>query len=130
MPSSQVVKLRPDYADGYTNIGLTNILWEKYGSARASLEKALELSPNNARALYYMALVERGRERPCGSGGPVEKVVAQYPRSRDARRELGVILLPAKAARSQQSSLRRCRPSIRMTCPRTTTWLFCTAAWE
>ena len=35
---AHVVKLRPDYADGYTNIALTNILWEKYGSARASLD--------------------------------------------------------------------------------------------
>ncbi len=47
---SQVVKLRPDYADGYINIGLTNISWWKFASARGGLEKALELSPNNARA--------------------------------------------------------------------------------
>ena len=48
----EVVKLRPDYADGYTNIGLTDIAWEKYGSARAGLEKALTLSPGQrARAL-------------------------------------------------------------------------------
>ena len=31
----QVVKLRPDYADGYINIGLTYIEWEKYSIARA-----------------------------------------------------------------------------------------------
>ena len=28
---NEVVKLRPDYADGYTNIALTEIQWEKYG---------------------------------------------------------------------------------------------------
>ncbi|MBV9266208.1 MAG: tetratricopeptide repeat protein, partial [Acidobacteriaceae bacterium] len=56
---SQVVKLRPDYADGYINIALTNIEWEKYADARAGLETALKLSPWNARALYYLALVER-----------------------------------------------------------------------
>ena len=87
---SHVVKLRPDYADGYTNIGLTNISWEKYGSARASLEKALTLSPDNARALYYLALVER-REGNCDAEvGDLQKVVRQYPQSRDARRELGI----------------------------------------
>jgi Tfp pilus assembly protein PilF len=85
-----VVKLRPDYADGYTNVGLTNIAWEKYGSARASLERALALSPGNARALYYLALVER-REGHCEAEvADLMKVVAQYPQSRDARRELGI----------------------------------------
>jgi Tfp pilus assembly protein PilF len=87
---SQVVKLRPDYADGYTNIGLTNISWEKYGSARASLEKALQLSPNSARALYYMARVEREAGHSAEEVADLQKVVAQYPQSRDARRELGV----------------------------------------
>jgi tetratricopeptide (TPR) repeat protein len=84
-----VVKLRPDYPDGYTNIALTNILWEKYGSARGSLEKALALSPDNARALYYMALVERRTGNAVAEVADLEKVVAQFPRSSDARRELG-----------------------------------------
>ena len=53
---AQVVKLRPDYADGHINIGLTYIEWEKYSAARSD-EQALALSPNNARALYYPALV-------------------------------------------------------------------------
>jgi Flp pilus assembly protein TadD len=86
---AQVVKLRPDYADGYTNIALTNILWEKYGSARGSLEKALALSPDDARALYYMALVERRTGNSEAEVADLEKVVTQYPRSSDARRELG-----------------------------------------
>jgi tetratricopeptide (TPR) repeat protein len=86
---AQVVKLRPDYADGYTNIALTNILWEKYGSARGSLEKALALSPDNARALYYMGLVERRTGNSETEVADLEKVVAQYPKSSDARRELG-----------------------------------------
>jgi tetratricopeptide (TPR) repeat protein len=86
---AHVVKLRPDYADGYTNIALTNIQWEKYGSARESLTKALSLSPNNARALYYMALVERRTGNVEAEVADLEKVVTQYPKSSDARRELG-----------------------------------------
>lgn len=86
---AHVVKMRPDYADGYTNIALTNIQWEKYGSARGSLEKALSLSPDNARALYYMALVERRTGNTSTEVADLEKVVAQYPKSSDARRELG-----------------------------------------
>jgi Tfp pilus assembly protein PilF len=110
---SQVVKLRPDYADGYTNIGLTNISWEKYGSARASLEKALQLSPNNARALYYMARVEREAGHSEEELADLQKVVAQYPQSRDARRELGVTyyhLQKSEEARAQFEALQAIDP--------------------
>ena len=86
---SEVTKLRPKYADAYTNIGLTDIEWEKYGSARNSLSMALKLSPGNARALYYMALVERRFGNSKAEVADLQKVVARYPRSRDARRELG-----------------------------------------
>jgi Flp pilus assembly protein TadD len=87
---SQVVKLRPDYADGYTNIGLTDIAWWKFASARESIDQALKLRPNNARALYYLALVERRDGHFDAEVADLEKVVEQYPQSRDARRELGV----------------------------------------
>ena len=87
---NEVVKLRPDYVDAYTNIALTEIQWEKYGSARASIEKALLLSPNNARALYYAALLERRAGHPDAEVADLLEVVRQYPDSRDARRELGI----------------------------------------
>ena len=86
---TEVIKLRPDYADGYTNIGLTNISWEKYASARQSLEKSLALAPDNARALYYLALVERRSGNTAAEIADLEKVVAKFPQSRDARREMG-----------------------------------------
>ncbi len=56
---TEVVKLRHGYLDGYTNVGLTEILWEKYGSARTAIRRALALDPNNARALYYDGLLQR-----------------------------------------------------------------------
>ena len=86
----QVVKLRPDYDDGYVNVGLTYIEWEKYSLARPALEKALQLHPDYARALYYLALVERREAHPEAEVADLQKVVEQYPQSRDARRELGI----------------------------------------
>ena len=86
----QVVSLRPDYADGDTNIALTYIQWEKYSSARPYLEKALALSPNNARATYYMAVIEKRSGHPAAEFADLERVIAQYPQARDPRRELGV----------------------------------------
>jgi len=86
----QVVKLRPDYKDGYINVGLTYIEWEKYSEARAPLEKALSLKPDDARALYYLALVERRARHTEAEIADLKKVVEQFPQSRDARRELGI----------------------------------------
>ncbi len=86
----QVVRLRPDYPDGYINMGLNYIAWEKYGQARAPLEKALDLHPHDARALYYLALVERRQRHSEAEIADLKEVVSQYPLSRDARRELGI----------------------------------------
>lgn len=110
---TEVVKLRPDYADGYTNIAVTNIEWEKYESARGALEKALSLSPNNARALYYSGLVERRSGHPEQEITDLKKVVEQYPQSRDARRELGISYYQRHdydAAREQFEALQQIDP--------------------
>jgi tetratricopeptide (TPR) repeat protein len=87
---AQVVKLRPDYADGYINVGIANIEWEKYASARAEIKKALQLYPNYARALYYMSLLERRAGHSDAELADLTEVVRQFPQSRDARRELGI----------------------------------------
>ncbi len=110
---SEVVKLRPDYADGYINIGLTNIQWEKYAEARGSLEKALQLRPWNARALYYLALVERRQGNIESELADLEEVIKQYPEARDARRELGISYYQQhryEDARQQFETLQRIDP--------------------
>jgi tetratricopeptide (TPR) repeat protein len=86
----QVERLRPEYKDGYINVALTYIEWEKYDLAGPPLEKALALRPNDARALYYRAQVERRQRSSEAEVADLEKVVAQFPQSRDARRELGI----------------------------------------
>jgi tetratricopeptide (TPR) repeat protein len=84
-----VSKMRPDYADAYTNLGIAYFQWDKYAQADAEIVKALELSPGNARALYYQALVDRNEENLPGAIADLEKVVEAYPQSPDAHRELG-----------------------------------------
>jgi len=108
-----VIKLRPDYADGYTNLALTNLGWEKFSSARAELEKALQLSPDNARALYYMALIERRSGSNKEEIADLKKVVEMYPDSVDARRELGISYYQSRnsaAAMEQFKALQRIDP--------------------
>ncbi len=109
----EVVKLRPDYADGYTNIGLTNIVWEKYESARASINRALALSPNNARARYYDGLLQRRAGNTEKEIADFRSVVEQFPQSRDARRELGITYYQQKdehAALEQFEALQKIDP--------------------
>jgi tetratricopeptide (TPR) repeat protein len=86
----EVVKTRPDYADGHTNLGVAYIEWEKYGEARVNLEKGLSLSQDPARALYYLGIVERREGHSEAELADLQEVVARYPQSRDARRELGI----------------------------------------
>src|SRR6201986_5145971 len=75
----RVAKLRPDYADAYTNMAIVDIQWERYADARPNLAKALELSPNNARALYYRALVERNEGKLDLAVSDFEESGRQYP---------------------------------------------------
>jgi tetratricopeptide (TPR) repeat protein len=86
---AQVAKLRPDYADAYTNQAIVEIQWERYDRALPNLNHALQLLPNNARARYYRALVERNEGNLDEAIADLELVVRAFPRSRDAHRELG-----------------------------------------
>ena len=85
----RVAKLRPDYPDAFTNIGIALIAWEKYSEARPNLERSLALAPENSRALYYLALIERNEGHVDLAIADLQKVETQFPRSRDVHRELG-----------------------------------------
>ena len=84
-----VSQLRPDYVDAYTNMAIVEIQWERYGDARPHLEQALRLSPDNSRALYYRALVERNEGNLDLAIHDLQLVLKSFPLSRDAHRELG-----------------------------------------
>jgi tetratricopeptide (TPR) repeat protein len=85
----RVATLRPNYDDAYTNIGLTYIQWEKYDESLPFLQRSLDLAHDNARALYYLALVQRNQGRVDEAVVNLQKVIIAFPRSRDAHRELG-----------------------------------------
>jgi Flp pilus assembly protein TadD len=110
---NEVVKLRHDYPDGYTNVGLTEISWEKYESARKAIRKALSLDPKNARALYYDGLLQRRAGNTAQEIADFRKVVEMFPQSRDARRELGITYYQQKdehAALEQFEALQKIDP--------------------
>ena len=85
----RVAKLRPDYADVYTNMAIAEIQWERYNEAKPHLERALSLAPGNSRALYYRSLVRRNAGDLSGAIDDLMLVAKAFPRSRDVHRELG-----------------------------------------
>jgi tetratricopeptide (TPR) repeat protein len=85
-----VNRLRPAYKDGYINLALAYIQSGKSVEARKQLKNALALKQDDARALYYMALLERQGGQSADAIANLERVVAQYPLCRAARRDLGV----------------------------------------
>ena len=87
-----VSEMRPTYADSYTNQAIAEFSWQRYGEAKAHLEKALTLAPGNARAQYYLALTERNLGDLDAAIALLRQVTASFPRSRDAHRELGFSL--------------------------------------
>lgn len=87
-----VAHLRPDYADAFTNMAIVEIQWERYSEAMPHLAQALQLAPNNARAMYYRALVERNEGNLDLAIADFSGVLKGFPRSRDAHRELGFSL--------------------------------------
>ena len=52
----------------------------------------LSLNRESARALYYMALLERRASNYDAETADLKKVVELFPQSRDARRDLGISL--------------------------------------
>jgi len=110
---TEVIKLRPQYAEAYTNVGLTEIVWEKYDSARTAIRKALVLDPNSARATYYDGLLQRRAGNTEKEIADFRKVVEMFPQSRDARRELGITYYQQNnnpAALEQFEALQRIDP--------------------
>ena len=73
-------------------MAIVEIQWERYSEARPHLAESLRIAPNNARALYYRALVERNEGNLDLAITDFGKVLEAFPRSKDAHRELGFSL--------------------------------------
>ncbi|MGA7159303.1 MAG: tetratricopeptide repeat protein [Acidobacteriaceae bacterium] len=110
---NEVAALRPDYADAYTNIAIANFQWQRYDVSYRMLQEALQRSPHNARALYYLALVERNQGHVDEAIKDLREVTEQFPRSRDAHRELGFSLFQERKyaeARTEYETLQSIDP--------------------
>lgn len=112
---SHTTEINPAYADGYINQALAeyskwiearkenpdgpgvfsldngNALPEKFNAALELLEKALQLNPRNARALYYKGVIFRLQNRLADAVPQLTEAVRQFPNFRQGHQELGYI---------------------------------------
>jgi tetratricopeptide (TPR) repeat protein len=109
---SKLIDTRVD-PDGPGNMSLANSSYEDYSTALQFLDKALAKKPDNMRALFYRGLICRLQNRLDEANGDLEKVVAAYPRFRQARQELGYAYYLEKKydlARGQFEALQEINP--------------------
>jgi len=78
--------------DGWVNIGRAAVQEGDMERARVVLTKALAIAPDLARANFFYARVLRSDGKYGEAAQYLRKVVAQYPRDRVVRNELGRIL--------------------------------------
>jgi tetratricopeptide (TPR) repeat protein len=126
----KVIQLKPDYADAYINVAVSEILTlvdtrpyggdgpgtlsisnqssEKFEQALNMLDHALKLDPPSMRAMYYQGLIHRFQNKLDLAAAEQTRVLSVYPRCRLARQEVGYIdFLQGKydAAREQFEAL-------------------------
>lgn len=86
----RVTELRPDYADAHTNQSLAYAAFQEYDQAQAELTRALQLAPDNLRALCFRGALRRAQGDLRGAASDLAAVAARYPDSPDANRDLGL----------------------------------------
>jgi tetratricopeptide (TPR) repeat protein len=88
----KITQVDPLNPDGWVNIGRAAVQEGDMERARTVLTKALAIAPDLARANFFYARVLRSDGKYDAAAAHLRKVVAQYPRDRVVRNELGRIL--------------------------------------
>lgn len=87
----RVMQAEPEYVDGYVNVARALIQEGETETARPYLEKALQMSPNLARAEFFLALTQKAAGDYAAALASLTEVRRQYPRDRVAINQYGRI---------------------------------------
>ena len=88
----RAVDADPQHPDGWLNVARSMVEEGRTSEAEPFLEKALELSPDLPRALYFRALARRAAGDYDGALEDLRGAAAQYPRDRVVLNEIANIL--------------------------------------
>ena len=95
----KVVKITPNYMDGYVNIARCRIKEGNHSSAEEVLKKAEELKqnldpkdPNRAKVDYFYALTQKSQGRYDVALKHLRMASEQFPRDKRVRNEIGRLL--------------------------------------
>jgi Flp pilus assembly protein TadD len=92
----KVADVDPQNPDGWVNIGRALVQEGDTGGARIVLERALALKPDLARTNFFYARILKEEGKYDDAIARLRLVVAQYPRDRVVRNEIGRILFLQK----------------------------------
>ncbi len=97
----------PNNPDGWVNIGRVRVQEGNLAGATEVLDKALQLSPQLARAHYFYSRVLRDEGKYPESIAQLQLVSAQYPSDRVVRNDLGrVLFLERRYAQARDEFLK------------------------
>ena len=109
----QVLKLDPNYVDGYINVGVAKQIEGKWEDAQQWFQKALLKDPGNMRALAYLGITYRLQFQLDRAISTLNKVLVAYPQLRQARQEIAYAYFLKKDyqhAREQYEALQQIDP--------------------
>jgi tetratricopeptide (TPR) repeat protein len=97
----------PNNPDGWVNIGRVRLQEGNLSGATQVLDKALQLSPDLARAHYFVSRILREEGKYDASIAQLRQVIAQYPYDRVVRNDYGrVLFLQRKYAQARDEFLK------------------------
>ena len=88
----QVTEARPDWADGWLNIGRALIQEGQTEAATPYVEKALELGPDLARAQFFYAMIHKTEGRLDEALHWLHRAASSYPKDRVVLNQIARIL--------------------------------------
>ncbi len=103
----RVMEIEPDYVDGWVNATRALINEGEVDKAKPLIDKALEIQPGLARALFFRAMIEKANGDYDAALESLGQVRQQYPRDRVALNQIGRILFLERRYQEAVDALRQ-----------------------
>jgi tetratricopeptide (TPR) repeat protein len=88
----RVIEAKPDFADGWLNVGRALIQEGQTEAARPFVAKALEINDSLGRSHFFLAMIQKAEGDYDGALASLRRVEKQYPRDRVVLNQMARIL--------------------------------------